>query len=414
MTVVVFVESNVSGSGFQSLRLADEQGLRVVFLTRGMDRYLRVPGAARIFDRHVAEVVHCETNDPSAVVAAVRELTPAPAAVLAVGEYHVAVAAEAARRLGLPGAEPLGVRTARDKLLTRRRCAAEGVPVPHFEPVCDPASLPGAARSVGLPCVVKPVDGSASEQVRLCATEEDLAAAWAGVQSVPYNAAGQRHQEVVLVEEYLEGPEVSVETVTACGETTVVGVTDKHVSGSPHFVETGHRFPSTLPPATVQACGRTAEAALRAIGMDLGVCHTELRVVRGVPHLIEVNARPAGDRITDLVELASGVSLLEQCLRVHLGDRPQLAASRRRGAAIRFLVADPGVVRCVDGARGAAAMPGVTEVAVAVRQGDPVRRLTRNGDRLGHVITEAADAATADVLAGQAAAAIRIETLREH
>jgi biotin carboxylase/carbonic anhydrase/acetyltransferase-like protein (isoleucine patch superfamily) len=411
MTSVAFVESNRApgSSGLRAMRHAREVGLRVILLTRDRRVYGRLADPGGFLDRYVSDLVPCETSRAAEIAGAVAGLDEMPAALLSFSDSHVLVAAEAARQLGLRSAEPAALRRGQDKHQCRLRCRAAGIRVPRFALAADLDAALRGARAVGLPCVVKPVEGSGSRAVRLCRSEADVRLAWAEVAGAPPNAFGQRPRAAALVEQFLVGPEVSVETVTRDHTTTAVGVTDKTVAGTPFFIEMGHSFPSTLPAGVARRCEETAAGALEAIGLDLGVCHVELRLVDGEPYVIEANLRPGGRGITDLVEHAAGVSLVSAFLALHLGGRPELRPTRRRGAAMRFLTAAPGVVVSVRGAEAVERVPGVEAVVVTVVPGDRVRPLVTGDDRVGHVIVTAGDAPAAVRLAERTAAAIRIE-----
>src|SRR4051795_7683189 len=129
MRRIGFVESNLSGSGFDALRAARALGLHVVFFSCGLDRYHAAAGGTQVLTTCVDEFVTCPTHETGPLMDAVKEVDArAPlSALLSVAEYEVVPAAEAARQLGLPGPHPDGIRVARNKADQRRRCVARGV-----------------------------------------------------------------------------------------------------------------------------------------------------------------------------------------------------------------------------------------------------------------------------------------------
>jgi cysteine synthase len=393
MNHIGFLESNLSGSGFDGLRIAKELGSRVTFFTRDLERYLEVPGGKRYFDEYVDEIVFCETNELAPALASVRpvhERRPF-AAFLTMGEYDVVVAAQVARTLGLATVDAEGVAVARNKLWMRERCAQHGVSMPRFASIASASEAAEAVRHVGLPCVVKPADETSSADVARCSSTAEAIAAFERIRAKTENTRGQRRFPRVLVEECVHGYEVSVEALAERDRIHVFGVTDKTLGGTGRFVELAHVFPSLLPPEVVAECSELAEAALRAVDFDLGMAHVEVRVAADGAKLIEVNPRPAGDKITELVDRSLGISCLELVVRQYLGERvlDTLTVTRRAGAAIRYLTATPGRVTAVTGTDVAARMPGVEELSVKVRPGDVVSAPERNGDRLGHVLAVA-------------------------
>jgi biotin carboxylase len=288
--------------------------------------------------------------------------------------------------------------------------------MPGFAGVESESEARDAAVSLGLPCVVKPADETASFDVARCSTLSEVTAQFRLISGKAANIRGQRRFPKILVEEYARGFEVSVEVIAEGERVQVLGVTDKSVAGNGRFVEVGHVFPSLLPQAVVASCADLAVAALRAVGFDLGMAHVEIRVTEDGPKLIEINARPAGGGITDLVDAALSISCLELVIRQYLGERVldrlafDLFASRPRGAAVRFLTAAPGRVTSVGDLTPAERMPGVRKVKVSVSAGDTVNPLERNIDRLGYVFTVADHAYLAARQAESAASEVEILT----
>ncbi|MEU5534823.1 ATP-grasp domain-containing protein [Streptomyces sp. NPDC020362] len=386
---VVFLESNLTGSGYEAIAAARRAGHRVTFLTRDLPMYL-APGHERLDLSLVDEVVTCETNDPAAVVAAVEGLDRPADAIVAVGEWHMISAAVASRTLGLPGPDPDGVRAARDKSATRARCAAAGVPVPGFARVERPEEVYGLA--LAYPCVVKPLDDGGSNGVRLCRDRDEAADHVRLLLKDTHNERGQRKIPAALVEEYVDGPEVSVEVLVRGGEAVVLAVTSKELGELPYFCETGHHVPAALGSGLDEQCADVALRSLRAVGFDFGAAHVELRLAADGPRLIEINCRPAGDRITQLVALSTGVDIPAELVAMYLeraDPRPLPVPGSSRAAAIAFLPAAQGVVTAVAGVDTAARLPGVVDVGLYVEPGTHVPALPNNTARYGHVVAVA-------------------------
>ncbi len=408
------VESNLSGSGFDGLRIAKQLGCRVTFFTSGVERYLAMPDGRRHLEGYVDDIELCQTNEFAPLLERVRAVHSRRRldGFMSMAEYEVVAAARVARELGLPTADPDAVQTARNKVFMRRRCAQAGVPMPAFRAVDSAAQAAGAALAVGLPCVVKPADETASADVRRCTTVDEVVEHVAAILSQRRNVRGQLRHHEVLVEECVGGHEVSVEVLASGSRLHVLGVTDKTVGGDNRFVELGHLFPSMLPEAVRTECASVATQALRAVGFDLGLAHVEVKHSAAGPRLIEVNPRPAGDKIHELVDLSLGLSCLELVVRQYLGEPlpARIPATPSRAAAIRFLTAAPGRVAGVGGAGEAARLPGVREAVAYVQAGDVVAALHRNEDRVGHVIAVASEPGDAARIAELAAARIAIST----
>jgi len=398
--VLAMVESNTTGTGRMFAVAARSRGLRPVLLGRSPERY-------RWVAEDGVEAARADTTDPESVVAVARAVA-GPAGVAGVvtsSEYFVAVAARAARRLRLPGADPAAVDRCRDKRRQRAALAGAGIPVPAWAAAGTPQAAVAAAAAIGYPVVVKPADGTGSRGVRLCGDAAEVLGHTGALLTVGRDERGHPSLPAVLVEEYIAGPEFSVETFAM----DVVGLTAKHLGPLPSFVETGHDFPAAPP----EPAGAVARAAIAALGLGFGPAHTEVRLGPRGPVVVEVNARLAGGRIPTLVRLATGVDLIGATVDAVTGfdggGRP-LPEPGPGHASIRFLVAEAaGRVRRTGGVAAAAAVPGVVDVAFSVRPGQHVGGTGSFLDRVGHVITAGPTAAAATIAADTALAHLELD-----
>ncbi|MFD7933684.1 ATP-grasp domain-containing protein [Streptomyces sp. NPDC059755] len=391
MAHLLMVESWVGSMSRLLPRAIREGGHEFTFLTRDLHHYLRsAPEGVAHPLLGARNVITSDTNDTDLLLPEIERLHEVLRfdGVITSCDYYLPTAARIAGHLGLPGSSPEAVESACRKDATRRVLADAGVPGPRFAVHAEWADIVRAAREIGYPLVVKPVDLCAGMYVRRVDDEEQLAAAVRVLSDFPVNARGQSREPAVLLEELMDGPEVSVETVSHAGAVHVVGVTDKSVGGAPAFIETGHMFPAALPAADAEAAEQTALAALKALGLVDGVvAHTEIKLTSAGPRLVEVNPRPAGNRITELVRHVTGIDLAAAFVEVSLGREPDLRRSDTGlcSAAIGFLVPQrSGTLESLDGGelRGA---PGVLEVELAV-PGAQVEAAGSNNEYLGHVM----------------------------
>ncbi|MFF5159078.1 ATP-grasp domain-containing protein [Streptomyces sp. NPDC000348] len=391
MAHLLVVESWVGSMSRLLPRAIRESGHEFTFLTRDLHHYLRsAPEGAAHPLLGARNVITADTNDTETLLPRVERLHAVFGfdAVVTSCDYYLPTVARTAARLGLPGPAPEAVENACRKDATRRVLAGAGVPGPRFAVHEEWAELTRAAQEIGYPLVVKPVDLCAGMYVRRVDDEEQLAAAVKALADFPVNARGQRRAPVVLLEELLDGPEVSVETVSHAGAVHVIGVTDKSVGGAPAFIETGHMFPAALSPADAEAAERTALGALEALGLTDGVvAHTEIKLTSAGPRVVEVNPRPAGNRITELIRHVTGIDLAAAFVDVCLGRAPDLRRTDTglRSAAIGFLVPQAaGTLEALD-AGPVRSAPDVLEVQLA-EPGRQVKAAGSNNEYLGHVM----------------------------
>lgn len=372
---LLFIESNTSGTGRLFVRAAREMGFRPVLVTARPEKY------AFLAQDGAPEVIVARTDDEEALHALIAGRFGGGAEVAGItssSEYFIATAAALAARFGLAGPDAASVRAARDKSHQRAVLAAGGVATPAFHAVTSPAEAVEAARGIGFPVVVKPVDGSGSAGVRACATagqvREHAEALFAD------GAEGRR----ILVESLVAGDEFSVEVFSG----RVIGITRKHLGAPPFFVEAGHDYPARVPAETARALAEAAARGTELLGLGWGPLHWELRVDaagRAVP--IEVNPRLAGGFIPELVRHAEGIDLIRETLRLVVGQRPEVDAVRRRHASIRFLFAPAaGRLQGMEGMDEARSIEGVVEVAAYRSAGDALQVHGDFRDRIGHVI----------------------------
>lgn len=247
-------------------------------------------------------------------------------------EWNLVPTARLAHVLGLPANSVDVTLACRNKSIARRLFARHGVPSAVSMKARTLLEAGLATMTIGYPVVLKPAAFAGSIGVIRVDRPEDLPGAFEFA-----SAGARRSQEdtAVLVEEYLDGPEVSVECVTHRGVTTAVAVTRKSLGPAPHFEEVGHTVDARDPLLTQVA--PVAAAAIQALGITDGIQHVEMRLVDGQARLIEVNARIGGDMIGHLVRLATGIDLPKAAADVSCDRNPDLTATRHSAAGIRML-----------------------------------------------------------------------------
>ncbi|ANP52068.1 cysteine synthase A [Streptomyces griseochromogenes] len=389
---LVFVESNTTGTGMLALSSARDLGLAPVLLTSRPSRY---PGIGEAD----CEIIRCDTNSADALATALRAHC-APdevAGVTTTSEFYLEAAASLAESLGLPGNPSAAVAACRRKSATRRLLTDAGLPQPVSVPVTRAAEVSAAVAATGLPCVVKPASDSASTGVLMCTSVEQAHEHAAKLLAITHNVREQVVPPEVLVEEVVQGPEFSVETIFVDGELHLVGITRKSVSLPPSFVELRHAFPAPLDEASSGEIEQVVRAAVEAVGLRHGACHTELRLTAAGPTIIEINARLAGGMIPELIRLAGGPDMLTQQLRAAAGLAVELTQGELTPTGVAFVTSPAeGCLASLEGVEAAREVAGVAEVRLARRPGDPVRPATDAYDRIGYVIASAHSLAQLD------------------
>ena len=389
----VFIESNTSGTGRLFAGEAARQGLRPILLTDDPGRYNYVE-----VDR--LDVLRVDTSNEAALLAACKKLASEAdlAGVTSSSEYFILSAAKLAQKLGLPGPAPETIKRCRDKEFQRRCLHEAGVGIPDFAAASYVKQALAAAKRLGFPVVVKPVAGTGSAGVRLCADEKEVAVHSRALLSQRKNERGMPSRRRILIEELANGPEYSIETFGV----KVIGITQKHLGPHPHFVEVGHDYPAPVSAAAQRIITRETTRAAQALELSWGPAHFELRLTSRGPKIIEANPRLAGGHIPQLVRMATGVDLIAETIRLTRGERPRLKGTRQEHASIRFILPPrDGLLMKWKGQKRASGVSGVAEVQSYAKLGTAVSVRGDFRDRIGHVIatgSSAADArATADL-----------------
>ncbi|MFJ7592116.1 ATP-grasp domain-containing protein [Streptomyces sp. NPDC097617] len=239
----------------------------------------------------------------------------------------------------------------------------------------------GFAAEAGYPVILKPVDGSGSLGVTLVPDEEGLDDAVA--RTVGAAAAGP--EGAWIAEEYLHGPEFSVETFSTDGTHHLLAVTEKFKGAN--FVEIGHLVPARLSVDVVRDMTAEVGACLDAVGLREGPAHTEIVLTPGGPRVVETHCRPGGDGIVELVRLAVGLDV-QRITFDWLAGRPLNleGGARPRAAATSFLTPGAGTVTSVGGLDAAESAEGVTEAYLTVAPGSVIGELRSSSDRAGAAV----------------------------
>ena len=186
----------------------------------------------------------------------------------------------------------------------------------------------------------------------------------------------------------MSGAEVSVEAMTVNGKTTIIAITDKYITPPPYFVEIAHSEPSRLDQGTQERIREVALQAVRAIRLQNGPSHTEIKVTEQGPKVVEIAARLGGDFITSrLVPLSTGVDLVDASVRLAAGGGTGLSMKWQRAAAIHFIQSGKGKLKRLEAGEEILCMDGVEEVVLYKKAGDSTDGTKSSNDRLGHIIT---------------------------
>ncbi|AOR30013.1 hypothetical protein BFF78_02015 [Streptomyces fodineus] len=381
-----------------------------VFVATHEDVYESYPAELR--DKiHGAVFTDLTDSDRAlAELAAFAEATEVDA-VAGCREFFSPLVALLAERLGLPGNDPRRARACRNRAQMAEVFVAGQVPAPRTISVhtAGQAARALGRAGIGFPVVVKPAEQGGSCGVSVVGSPEQLDTAVRHAQSRPIAAPhGLPMDQRVIVQEYVPGPEFSLDTVVWRDEYFHLPMVEKHTTGGTYRAAAGHTCPAALPPAGLHGLRTATERALRALGIRNGVAHTQLKISPDAgPVVIEVGARLPGDHLVDVVRRASGIDEARAYLQAVLDEKPDVPAPREGACAIRFLT--PPRAGTFHGVTILGRHDGLVDQNITTQPGAAVGTAHGNSARVGHLVFTAPTSAQVNADAARALAHTRVE-----
>ncbi|QOG21072.1 ATP-grasp domain-containing protein [Bradyrhizobium sp. SEMIA] len=373
--VLILLEGNTLGTGLQYAQAARRLGLHPITLSADPTQYdyLAADGI---------ETIRIDTTNLDALIgecSRLREIYRI-AGITSAREPVYATAGKLCRHFGLPGPNPASIERCCDKFTQRQLLAEAGVPIPAYRLALDATEVERSAAEIGLPVILKPGVGNGSYGVRLCRDVDELA------EHTAYLLGGKhiwRSSPRILVEEFARGTYYCAEIM---GD-EVIGITAGNFGPLPHFLFRELAFPASLSDDDNRRIADVSLSCLRALGLGWGPTAIEFRWTKRGPVVIEVNPRLAGGIGPRMVQLAYGIDLITEHIKLVIGDEWDLRRRHSHATASRIFHPDrDGTLDWIDGASRAAAVLGVAEVKFYVK---PKAQIVMKGDyrdRIGHVI----------------------------
>lgn len=319
------------------------------------------------------------------------------AMIFTISEYGIEVASEAADILDIPFASSFkSIKRARNKYLTREYVKKAGIASSEFFIFKTKSELKEKVEQVGFPFIIKPLNAGGSCSIIQINNKEELEErveqAILDRDGMPVNDFRcDTLKEYWMAEEFLEGIEVSVESFTFNGETSVVAIHDKFCNISePFFIEKLFVTPSPrLTLKQISSIEDMTKKVLEAIEYDYGISHVEFKVIDDGPRLLEVNARLGGGLIMESVYRSTGVNLLEVLLDIRSGKKPEINIKTRKNVAFSLITVEEGIVTDIEGFEEAGTVKNINIARSYVKKGSLVK--ARQANYGGFLLAEGSD-----------------------
>ncbi len=303
-------------------------------------------------------------------------------------------------------------RLASDKLAMKQRWAECGIPVPWFQEITSVAELRRIIRERGYSLVIKPIDRSGARGVYRLWEKADLEELVAKAKS--YSYVGR-----VMVEEYIEGPQESTESIVYDDFFCTPGFSDRNYELNPLFhpnmIENGGTMPPNLSGEARRSFEELLEKAARALGIERGVAKGDGVICpRRGPIMFEMAARLSGGHMSSgLIPVSTGINIVETMLEISVGNVPDLSKLTPRwekGAALRYFFPNPGVLKGIVGLEKVMSQSWLKALDLSYSLGDYVPWPLSHSERFGGFLVEGDTRLEAEARAQQVYDTVRIMT----
>ena len=330
------------------------------------------------------EYFNVSTIDIEGITKTAREFKPDGIMTLGTDMPMRAIAV-ATTDLGLPGISYDTAIKATDKGEMIKTFEKHGIDSPWYYIIKDEDELKAISDKLTYPCIIKPTDNAGSRGVDLVYNPEELTKAYRFSKAYSRNGA-------VILEEYMQGCEVSVEIVCIDESPHILAVTDKLTTSAPNFIEIGHTQHSQLDNKSLESIKELAIEAVKAVGIQNGPAHVEIMLTDKGPKMIELGARMGGGCIAShLVPLSTGIDMIKTTILLACNEKEKvdIIPKFHKGSAMRCITATHGRLMKINGLEEAFKVEGIKDILVSKSEGDILSEVNDNTSRLVYVISQA-------------------------
>ena len=326
------------------------------------------------------------TKDIEGSVRAARDLSSEMSihGVLTVGTDASMTVAAVANALGVIGIRYEDAEAASNKIKMRQRFKENDVPSPKFFQIWTLNDAINATNKIGFPCVIKPADNMGARGVRAIRNKGEVELSFR-------NAKAASPSGEIIVEEFMEGPELSIDALIYNKKVYFVGIADRIIGHFPFFIEMGHTLPSILPDDAIKEAKDVMIAGIRALNIDNGSAKGDIKITSDGAKIGELAARLSGGFMSAYTfPLATGADSIQGAIEIALGMPPTKTEPRfNKTSAERAIVAPPGLINSITGISKARKQKYIYDVFMRRKTGEICPPLNSNMDKIGNVLSVA-------------------------
>ncbi len=303
--------------------------------------------------------------------------------VITVGTDASMTVAAVANALGLPGIKFENAEAATNKIKMRERFKKYNVPCPDFSECWTLEDAYKFASNHEFPLVIKPSDNMGARGVIKINSIDEIPNAFA-------HAKRNSPSGELIIEEYMEGPELSIDALIFDNKIVITGIADRIIDLEPYFIELGHIMPSNLPKEQQEEAVEVMKKGIKALGITLGAAKGDIKITPEGAKIGELAARLSGGFMSAYTfPYSTGINLIKAAIKIALGYKPsekELTPKFHKVAVEKALIPQPGLIKDIKGIEEAKKVPGIKEIFIRVKPGDIFKLPTSNVEKAGNVI----------------------------
>ncbi|EJQ52099.1 ATP-grasp domain-containing protein [Bacillus wiedmannii] len=403
MDTIVFIETNKSGSSREAIKAAEKLNFFTVLLTK-KTKFIN----ERTIFPDVHQMIFTDINDYDNIITTIEKLNKSGKNIKGIFSFidpYVYVAARLSEKFCSNIVSTNAIHHMENKILTRNVLKDLPISLNYliYKPTESLSSFFKKTNKINFPLIVKSPKSTGSKDVLLVKDNDQLILS---IQSL----LKKLPNEEILLEEYIDGPQYLVEILVQNGKVHIIAVIEQEITLFERFIVTGYSLLGQVDKRLYNSLFNAVNSVIQAFNMKNGACHLELRRIKDVWKLIEINPRISGGAMNDIIEIGHGINLVQETIRLMLGNKPSLNKKHHKYVYAHYLtVKSKGKLIRVTGKNRSSKCPGVEKVYIKPKKGTFLKPPTSMGHRYGYVIAASYFKTEAKKIALEAAKEISFE-----
>lgn len=383
MKAIIFIGTNKSGSSREATRAAEKLGYFTVLFTNN-EKQLQQRKAYPDIHR----MIFIDTSNVEKMKNEIRNLCAAGLEIQTIVSFvdpFVHIASVLCDEFCQNYTSSKAIKIMEDKEETRNFLKDQSYS-PKFYTIQPNESF---SHHIEFPVIIKSPKSTGSKDVLFAANKQQLNTHLKSLQS-------KNPGETMMIEEYIEGQQYLVEALVYRHQTHIIGIIEQEITAGKRFIITGYGVLAEVPADIQSGLEEVLHSIVKEFGIENGTLHLELRLTKNGWKLIEINPRISGGAMNSMILAAFGFSLVEETLKLFLGEQPNIEPRHRKFVFTKYVIVNrKGILERVIGKTKAAKSPGVVDVYVKPKKGTLLMPPLSMGHRYAYVIAEGATLAEA-------------------